>query len=88
MAIIEVNLVSGFVPNLDSLKRVVGRGTGLIKRFEVDGSTVLFYLDELKFKQTCVEFEAEQEIYIWNRKAGTVKVYDYYVPQFQVTAVS
>ena len=88
MAVIEVNLVSGFIPDKQSLKRVVGYGTGVIKRYEVDGNSVLFYVDELTPRETCVEFEALQEVEIRNRKEGTVKVYDYYEPKFQVTDVS
>ena len=88
MAILETKLVSGFIPDKESLDKVIGTGKGPIKRYDVDGSDVLFYVDELTPKEICVEFEAIQKLYIWNRKAGTVKVYDYYEPQFQVTAVS
>ncbi|ROT84366.1 alpha2 macroglobulin isoform 3 [Penaeus vannamei] len=43
MAVIEVNLVSGFIPEKDDLKAAVSRNPEVVKRYEVDGSKVTFY---------------------------------------------
>jgi len=85
MAIIEVNLVSGYIPDKTVLKRIVGYGTGIIKRYEVDGSKVMFYIDEFSNKETCIEVKALQEVVVDEPKPGTVKVYDYYKPELVVT---
>ncbi|XP_018026231.1 alpha-2-macroglobulin isoform X3 [Hyalella azteca] len=85
MAVIEVTLVSGYIPDKKDLKRIVGYGTGVIKRYEVDGSKVLFYIDQFSAQETCVEFTAIREAEVENAKAGTVKVYDYYEPELVVS---
>lgn len=88
MAVIEVTLVSGYIPIKDDLKRIVGYGTGIIKRYEVDGNKVLFYIDQFTARETCVEFAIVEEVEVENAKPGTVKVYDYYEPEFFITEVS
>ena len=85
MAVIEVSLVSGYIPDKKDLKRVENYGTGIVKRTEVDGNKVLFYIDEFTPEEVCVEFEVLQEVEVTDPKAGTVKVYDYYEPEFFVT---
>ncbi|KAK8391913.1 hypothetical protein O3P69_017494 [Scylla paramamosain] len=80
MAVIEINLVSGYIPDKNDLKQVVGYGTGLIKRYEVDGRKVTFYIDEFSPEELCVAFKVTREVDVENPKPGTVKVYDYYDP--------
>ncbi|XP_076068941.1 alpha-1-inhibitor 3-like isoform X2 [Oratosquilla oratoria] len=83
MAILEVKLVSGYVPVKDDLKAVVN-GSVLFKRFEVDGSVVLFYIDELTSEALCATFKVTREVDVENPKPGTVRVYDYYQPEFSL----
>lgn len=87
MAVLEVNLISGYIPEKKDLKRLVGDGRGLLKRYEVDNQKVLFYFDELLPEKTCVEFKILREIKVTDLKSGTVRVYDYYEPEFIVTEV-
>ena len=42
MAIIEINVVSGNIPVKADLKAAVGLGQNNIKRYEVDGSKVMY----------------------------------------------
>lgn len=87
MAVIEINLVSGYIPDKNDLKQVVGYGTGLIKRYEVDGRKVTFYIDEFSPEELCVAFRVTREVDVENPKPGTVRVYDYYDPdQFVSTS--
>ncbi|XP_045126879.1 alpha-2-macroglobulin-like protein 1 isoform X2 [Portunus trituberculatus] len=87
MAVIEINLVSGYIPDKNDLKQVVGYGTGLIKRYEVDGRKVTFYIDEFSPEDLCVAFKVTREVDVENPKPGTVRVYDYYDPdQFVSTS--
>ncbi|KAK3869382.1 hypothetical protein Pcinc_025298 [Petrolisthes cinctipes] len=85
MAVVEVNLVSGYIPIKADLKRIVGYGTGLIKRYEVDGSLVTFYVDEFTRRETCLEFGMIRHVDVEHVKPGTVKVYDYYQPEYFTT---
>lgn len=88
MAIIEVKLISGFIPLKQDLKQVIGDGTGLFKRYEVDGPKVFFYLDEISSEEICAEFRVYQDVEIENAKPGSVSVYDYYQPEYIATQVS
>jgi len=85
MAIIEVNLESGNIPLKKDLKAVVASSNGAVKRYEIDGNQVLFYVNELSHDSTCVEFSVNQEIIVENVKPGTITVYDYYDPDLSIS---
>ncbi|XP_042889945.1 pregnancy zone protein-like [Penaeus japonicus] len=85
MAVIEVNLVSGFIPEKDDLKAAVSRNPEVVKRYEVDGSKVTFYIEEFTAEEVCVSFRARREVEIEDAKPGTVVVYDYYQPEFSIS---
>ncbi|XP_063596596.1 alpha-2-macroglobulin-like protein 1 [Penaeus indicus] len=85
MAVIEVNLVSGFIPRKDDLKEVVRRNPKVVKRSEVDGSKVTFYIEEFTAQEVCVSFRATREVEVEGAKPGSVGVYDYYQPEFSVS---
>nr|XP_045611842.1 alpha-2-macroglobulin-like [Procambarus clarkii] len=85
MAVIEVNLVSGYMPVKADLKQVVGDGTGLLKRYEVDGYTVTFYVEQLSQEDVCVSFRVTRELEVEDLKPGTLKVYDYYQPELSLS---
>lgn len=85
MAVIEVNLISGFIPVKDDLKAVLWRNPTVVKRYEVDGSKVSFYIEEFTAEEVCVTFNILREVKVENTKPGTVVVYDYYEPEFAVS---
>ncbi|XP_071524048.1 murinoglobulin-2-like isoform X2 [Panulirus ornatus] len=84
MAVIEVDLITGYVPMKEDLLKVV-RDDVNIKKYEVDGSLVSFYIEELTNVDTCVDFRVTREVEMENVKAGKVIVYDYYQPELVVT---
>ncbi|XP_063601516.1 alpha-2-macroglobulin-like protein 1 [Penaeus indicus] len=86
MAVIEVNLISGFIPVKDDLRAVLWRNPKVVKRYEVDGSKVSFYIEEFTAEEVCVTFNVLREVKVENVKPGTVVVYDYYEPEFAVSA--
>ena len=88
MAVIEVTLVSGYIPDKEHLKKIVGLGTGDVKRYEVDGNKIQFYIDEMTPKEICVKFDVLKEVDVADPKPGNVRVYDYYEPELVVTEVS
>ncbi|XP_069182538.1 alpha-2-macroglobulin [Procambarus clarkii] len=84
MAILEVNLVSGYVPNKSDLVKITESGSE-VKKYEVDGRKVTFYLDELTKRETCVVFRLTREVRVHNTKRGTVLLYDYYQPGLAIS---
>ncbi|XP_042222119.1 alpha-1-inhibitor 3-like [Homarus americanus] len=85
MAIMEVNLVSGYTPEKTDLKQITKANGKVIKKYEVDGSKVSFYIDELTAEKMCVSFRTVREVDIENVKPGTVVLYDYYQPEFSIS---
>lgn len=88
MAIIEVNVVSGYLPMKDDLKKVVWSSNKAIRKFDVDGNKISFYVDKLTVRDVCVELRLVREVDVEEVKPGTVVVYDYYEPDFQISEVS
>ena len=81
MAVVEFSLVSGYIPSKADLKSLVGYGTGILKRYEVDGNKVMFYLDEVTNDDVCINFRVVRDIDVEDVKPGSVRVYDYYEPE-------
>ncbi|CAL4097945.1 unnamed protein product, partial [Meganyctiphanes norvegica] len=88
MAVIEAKLISGYIPEKSDLKELVGNDFGLIKRYEVDGNLVTFYIDEFSSEDICVDFRVIREIDVEDAKPGTIIVYDYYQTEFSVSQVA
>ncbi|XP_054858472.1 alpha-2-macroglobulin-like protein 1 [Eublepharis macularius] len=79
MALIEVNLVSGFIPVKKSVNRLEGK-LG-VKKVEFDPDKISLYLDQLDKTVRHYHFSVEQEVEVIDLKPATVKVYDYYHPE-------
>nr|UCK81476.1 alpha-2-macroglobulin-like protein [Arenicola marina] len=83
MAVIEVKMVTGWVPvkeSLDKLRQDTSLG---LKRYDLmDGSTssagVNFYFDEMDRTEKCLSFEVHQEQETRDPKEKVVLIYDYY----------
>lgn len=82
MAVIEVNLVSGYISEKSDLKQIVKNNINVIKRYEVDGNKVSFFIDEITAEYICVYFRVIREMDVEQATYGTVVVYDYYQPEF------
>ncbi|XP_030601186.1 alpha-2-macroglobulin-like isoform X2 [Archocentrus centrarchus] len=82
MVILDIKMLSGFVPDAESLKRL--KGTLLVDRAEQTEDRVLVYLRELP-KDTPINLSLEiiQELPVDNLKPAVVKIYDYYQPSDQ-----
>lgn len=77
MAVIDFRLQSGYVATKDSLEILMELVPSL-KRYELDGKSVLFYFDEIIVAPTCVEFTMVQDIKVKDTKPSFATVYDYY----------
>ncbi|XP_022433227.1 pregnancy zone protein-like [Delphinapterus leucas] len=76
MVIVDVKMVSGFIPVKASVKKLQERPQ--IQRTEVSTNHVLIYFEELTHQSLSFSFSVEQNIPIKNLKPATVKAYDYY----------
>ncbi|CAH2329794.1 pregnancy-zone L homeolog precursor, partial [Pelobates cultripes] len=76
MALIEVKMLSGFIPVKSSVREL--EKNKVIRRSEINIDMVTLYLDELGPTPIQLSFTVEQDIEVKNLKPATVKVYDYY----------
>uniref|UniRef100_A0ACB8ETS9 Uncharacterized protein n=1 Tax=Sphaerodactylus townsendi TaxID=933632 RepID=A0ACB8ETS9_9SAUR len=79
MALIEVNMISGYIPMKKSVRRMEGK-LG-VKKVEIDPDKVTVYLDQLNDTVRSYDFSVEQDMEVRGLKPATVKVYDYYHPE-------
>ncbi|GAB6025512.1 C3 and PZP-like, alpha-2-macroglobulin domain containing 8 [Chamberlinius hualienensis] len=79
MLMIEVEMVTGYAPDLQSLNRL----KKLISKFEVDGNgKVVLYIGRMaKNIKKCLSIIVTQQYASQNAKPATVKFYDYYQPE-------
>ncbi|XP_067001260.2 alpha-2-macroglobulin-like protein 1 [Anabrus simplex] len=85
MAVLEVNMVSGYAPDRSSLYKLAQeRGTNL-KRWEEEKEAVNFYFEELTNKRQCIGFLVMQETEVENPSYATVKLYDYYQQELSIS---
>ncbi|CAN9511029.1 unnamed protein product [Ophioblennius macclurei] len=82
MVILDIKVLSGFIPDEQSLKRL--RGALLVDRVDRKEDHVLVYLRELP-KDTPINHSLDliQELPVKNLKPAVVKIYDYYQPSDQ-----
>ncbi|XP_053153741.1 alpha-2-macroglobulin-like protein 1 isoform X2 [Hemicordylus capensis] len=78
MALIEVNLMSGFIPVKKSVKWLESKPH--VKKVELDPGRISIYLDWLDSNVQSYNFSLEQEVEVIDLKPAIVKLYDYYNP--------
>ncbi|XP_038548732.1 alpha-2-macroglobulin-like isoform X4 [Micropterus salmoides] len=82
MVILDIKMLSGFVPDPESLRRL--KGALLVDRVEEKEDHVLVYIRELT-KDIAINHSLDllQEVTVQNLKPAVVKIYDYYQPSDQ-----
>ncbi|XP_045929765.1 alpha-2-macroglobulin-like [Micropterus dolomieu] len=82
MVILDIKMLSGFVPDPESLRRL--KGALLVDRVEEKEDHVLVYITELT-KDIPINHSLDllQELPVQNLKPAVVKIYDYYQPSDQ-----
>ncbi|XP_043217950.1 pregnancy zone protein-like isoform X6 [Amphibalanus amphitrite] len=78
MAVVEVEMVSGFIPNKGSLKALKENAELELKRWEVSKNKVVFYFDSLDSRRRCLEMVVQREQEVEDVKPARATVYDYY----------
>ncbi|XP_040293175.1 alpha-2-macroglobulin-like protein 1 [Bufo bufo] len=76
--IIEVEVLSGFIPNKKSVKKL--KVNPIVERTEVTPDKVIIYLQKLTNEAVTLRFSITQDLHVDNLQAAKVKIYDYYVP--------
>jgi len=77
MAIVEVQMVSGFVANEDQFDEVRSR-TKHLKDIEIKEKSVMFYFSRIGKTEQCIKFRVDQETAVRKAKPAFIRVYDYY----------
>ncbi|KAL3865378.1 hypothetical protein ACJMK2_042770, partial [Sinanodonta woodiana] len=77
MAIVEVKMVTGWIPIKSTVKELLAAKQ--IQKYEINPDNVDFYFDEFDSQERCFAFEVEQtDIVVSDPKPALIKVYDYY----------
>ncbi|KAJ6658288.1 hypothetical protein lerEdw1_020560 [Lerista edwardsae] len=74
MVLIEVNLLSGFIP----VKRLENKAH--VRKVEFEPGKVILYLDEVLRSTQNYSLSVQQEVEVTGLKPAIVKIYDYYYP--------
>ncbi|NXI15467.1 OVOS protein, partial [Irena cyanogastra] len=77
MAIIDVKMLSGFVPEESSLKKLRYENS-VVDRVDIKNNHVLFYLQKVSQKEISFSFGVEQSLPVSDIKPVPVHLYDYY----------
>lgn len=76
MAIVELDLLSGYVASKPSLTALSSAGKARL--YEVSGDKVILYFNEFTTTPTCYNVVLDRDTNVENLKPSTAKVYDYY----------
>ncbi|NWX48160.1 OVOS protein, partial [Steatornis caripensis] len=77
MAIIDVKMLSGFVPVRSSLKKLQYQNS-VVDRIDIKNDHILFYLQKVSQKEISFSFSVEQSLPVSDIKPVPVHMYDYY----------
>ncbi|XP_021103747.1 ovostatin isoform X2 [Heterocephalus glaber] len=76
MAIIDVKMLSGYVPDRSSVKKL--QEDGKVQRVEIKATHIFFYLQNVTRKEIHFSFSIEQDTFVSNNKPASIQLYDYY----------
>ncbi|XP_054012298.1 murinoglobulin-1-like isoform X1 [Hylaeus anthracinus] len=86
MALLEIGMISGYVPDRASLHTLLGSPTTRVKRFEENNDVVTIYFDKLTSRKTCISFTVIRENAVDRLEPANVKLYDYYQQELTVSS--
>ncbi|KAM9639321.1 alpha-2-macroglobulin-like isoform 3-T3 [Morphnus guianensis] len=78
MVIVDVKMLSGFIPVKSSVRKLSNTWFHQIQRTEVNTNHVLLYIEQLSSETLGFSFTVERDIPVQGLKPAQVKVYDYY----------
>ncbi|NWV20386.1 OVOS protein, partial [Origma solitaria] len=77
MAIVDVKMLSGYVPVDSSLKKLRYEDS-VVDRVDIKNNHILFYLQKVSRKEISFSFSVEQSLPVSDIKLVPVHIYDYY----------
>ncbi|XP_037797574.1 alpha-2-macroglobulin-like [Penaeus monodon] len=83
---VEVTLVSGYTPLKEDLEALVKDRNSVFAKYDIKGNKVILYVAGLSAEEACADFGVIRELEVEDAKPGVVVVYDYYQPEFAVSA--
>lgn len=86
MALLEVGMISGYVPDRSSLHALLEDPLTKVKRFEEDRGIVMIYFDKLTGQKTCISFTVTRKDIVDRLEPANVKLYDYYQQELTVSS--
>ncbi|XP_058138739.1 ovostatin-like isoform X1 [Dasypus novemcinctus] len=76
MAVIDVKMLSGFVPEKSSIEKL--QRDGRVQAVEIKSPRIYFYLENLTKMSNQFSFSIQQEVLVSNIKPASIQLYDYY----------
>lgn len=86
MALLEIGMISGYVPDRTSLHSLLENPDTKVKRFEDDQDLVTIYFDKLTGQKTCISFTVTRENIVDRLEPANVKLYDYYQQELMISS--
>lgn len=81
MAVVAINMVSGWLPDKTSVHALKNSALLGIKRSDIDKDVIQLYFNELDAVERCWTVVLKRTITVSNTRPATVHVYDYYEPE-------
>ncbi|KAM4749199.1 complement C3-like [Rhinophrynus dorsalis] len=91
MSILDVSMMTGFTPDIDSLNKLKNSVDKYIADFEInkdayDKGTLIIYLKKISHREEeCIKFNVHQFFKVGLIQPASVTVYDYYTPENRCT---
>ncbi|XP_066449838.1 complement C3 [Eleutherodactylus coqui] len=91
MSILDVSMMTGFHPDIQSLNKLMKGVDKYISKFEInkestDRGSLIIYLDKISHKkEECIKFYSHQMFKVGLVQPASVTVYDYYTPENRCT---
>ncbi len=82
MVVLDISVPTGFTPVAESIDAAI-KGQAIIKRYDISGRKVIFYLDEIKAGETITITFQVKATYPVKAKGAVSQVYAYYQPDLK-----
>ncbi|XP_071985934.1 alpha-2-macroglobulin-like protein 1 isoform X3 [Engystomops pustulosus] len=83
MVIMEINMLSGFLPQTESIDKLEKHP--MVKRVEKREDAVSIYIEKVTSEPQTLQLQAEQNVPVTGRKPAIISIYDYYMPEERKT---
>ena len=82
MVVLDISVPTGFTPVIESIDAAI-KAVPIIKRYDIAGRKVIFYLDEIKAGQIIIITFQVKATYPVKAKGAVSQVYAYYQPELK-----